>query len=310
MSNGSENSREGFSRRSAAAAAFTGVGLGPLTAAQAQLTQRVGKDAPTGEVAGAITAKMEIPAANIARVESGTRLVQLDFLRGVAILLVLMKHSSGLWPASWPSGPLKYIFVPAYYLGPTGVDLFFVLSGFLVGGLLLKQFSETSKPDFVRFLIRRGFKIWPPYFVFILYVFIFLVASGEGIRTAGLRLGPNLLHFQNYLGSPRGQTWSLAVEEHFYILLPLGLWLLTRRSRIGGLKSIPMIAAFLCTICTLMRYIAYAYHQKFDPYSATHLRLDALFFGVFLAYLYRFNPHLLAFAKRRQTALLLGGCLF
>jgi peptidoglycan/LPS O-acetylase OafA/YrhL len=258
---------------------------------------------------GATVERMKIPAEDITRVESGARLLQLDFLRGIAILLVLMKHSSGLWPAAWPSGPLKYFFVPAYYLGPTGVDLFFVLSGFLVGGLLLKQFSKTSSPDFNRFIIRRGLKIWPPYFVFLLYVFIFLMASGDGIRTAGLRLRPNLLHIQNYVGSPREQTWSLAVEEHFYILLPLGLWMLTRRTGIGGLKSIPMIAAFLFTVCTLMRYIAYAHPQKFNPYSATHLRLDALFFGVLLAYLHRFNPHLLAFAKRRQTFLLLGGCL-
>src|SRR5260370_30509642 len=88
-----------------------------------------------------------------------TRRIELDFLRGIAILLVMGAHFnytvtdiSGL---DWIGSTLKRT-------GGVGVDLFFTLSGFLVGGLLLKEYANTGKLHPMRFLNRRAFKIWPP----------------------------------------------------------------------------------------------------------------------------------------------------
>jgi peptidoglycan/LPS O-acetylase OafA/YrhL len=148
------------------------------------------------------------------------RLVQLDILRGIAVLLVIGRHSSV--PAS-QSGKFQPLVQYWYDLGWTGVDLFFVLSGFLVGGLLFKEWRLRSSLDIKRFLIRRGYKIWPPYIVYIVFLTIWLIASnsyGSASRVL-LIMSPNFVHLQSYVLTPAIHTWSLAIEEHFYIALPL-----------------------------------------------------------------------------------------
>src|SRR5260370_31028003 len=81
-----------------------------------------------------------------------TRNQSLDVLRGVAILLVMGRH----FPYYRPWGKVGWI----------GVDLFFVLSGFLISGLLYQEYKTLGKIRFGRFVFRRGFKIWPPFYVF------------------------------------------------------------------------------------------------------------------------------------------------
>lgn len=235
------------------------------------------------------------------------RLVSLDVLRGVAILLVLFTHTT-LQPDE--AGALRPVLKYLRYLGPSGVDLFFVLSGFLVGGLLLREVQETGRLDVRRFLIRRGFKIWPPYFAFLTFVGLWAVAAeGDSVLYSAWRLTPNVLHLQNYLGSPREHTWSLAVEEHFYLVLPfLLLWMLGRSGGgVRALRALPAVAFALCVVCGLLRLHAYAVPQPFNPHFATHLRLDALFFGVGLAYLSRFVPRAAALAASHRGALVLFG---
>lgn len=239
-----------------------------------------------------------------------SRVVQLDVLRGIAILLVLFTHAvvgpdeSGSWRPV-----LQYL----HYLGPTGVDLFFVLSGFLVGGLLLKEFRAHGRIDVRRFLIRRGFKIWPPYFVFLAAVFawIWLIESRSGTESIR-RLLPNLIHLQNYFGSPREHTWSLAVEEHFYLALPLLLVALLRFSKAGrdSIHLLPAIALTACVLCAVARFSAYAEPRPYNPHFATHLRLDSLLFGVLLAYYYHLRPERLSFVRGHRGKLIaLSTCL-
>jgi len=109
------------------------------------------------------------------------------------------------------------------------VDLFFVLSGFLIGGLLVSELHHHGHIDIGRFLIRRGLKIYPPHFVFIGYLMLMPVAkailAGNNVWTTFTtewgKYWPNLLFLHNYVGTnPAGHTWTLAVEEHFYLLLP------------------------------------------------------------------------------------------
>jgi peptidoglycan/LPS O-acetylase OafA/YrhL len=236
--------------------------------------------------------------------DDGSRVLPLDVLRAVAILLVLFTHTivAPKEAGSW-RGVAGYL----GRLGPTGVDLFFVLSGFLVGGLLFRELRVKGHVDVRRFLIRRAFRIWPSYFVFVAGAFVLLVArSGDAPGEALDRLLPNLVHAQNYLGSPREHTWSLAVEEHFYLVLPVLVLLWTR---LFSKKSwmVPAAAGTLALGCGLLRLQVYGDLPSYNPHYATHLRIDALFFGVMLGYLHHFHPHRLAFAGKHRGLMLTAG---
>jgi len=243
------------------------------------------------------------------KAESKKRLRQLDILRGVAVLLVIGHHVILQPEESGMFQPLVNVLIR---FGWSGVDLFFVLSGFLVGGLLFSELRSRSVLDVRRFVIRRGFKIWPAYYAYLLTVFLLLLVQEQGnVHRALGHILPNFFHIQNYLGTARPHTWSLAVEEHFYLLLPLLLLLLLKfgRRRPPSVSYLPVIAIGVMVLCTGLRYLAIA-HQPFDPathYNPTHLRMDSLFFGVLLGYLYHFkNASLEKIARRRYSLLFLG----
>ena len=192
------------------------------------------------------------------------------------------------------------------------MDLFFVLSGFLIGGLLFNEIRTRGRLDVRRFLLRRGLKIWPGYFVLIAFVFgDLLLRERAGFGGALRAIAPNLLHLQNYLGSPRGITWSLAVEEHFYLVLPLFLLLVTAGwRRIDSIPAVPIMAVLLVVACTAVRVGFHWHPGPFEMYrdlTPTHLRIDGLFFGVALAYFYHFKPAHLARVARHRAALLIAG---
>ena len=85
------------------------------------------------------------------------RMLALDVLRGLAVLLVIVWHWPGKGAGLGPLGAVSHV-------GWTGVDLFFVLSGYLISGLLFKEWDRTGSIVLRRFWLRRGFKIWPAYF--------------------------------------------------------------------------------------------------------------------------------------------------
>ncbi len=91
----------------------------------------------------------------------------------------------------------------------------FVLSGFLIVGLLIKEWKLDSQIDSSRFLIRRGLKIWPQYYAFLV---LMIMTGDRGVNA----LWGNLLNIQNYVGGV-AHTWTLAVEEHAYLLLAVTL---------------------------------------------------------------------------------------
>src|SRR5437763_1037392 len=102
-----------------------------------------------------VESELSREAGKSAPAPAGGRIQQLDFLRGVAILLVLVYH--WVFPPS-DAGLLRPIMEGIERFGWSGVDLFFVLSGFLIGGLLFKEIQKTGRLDVKRFLIRRGLK--------------------------------------------------------------------------------------------------------------------------------------------------------
>jgi len=201
------------------------------------------------------------------------REIELDFIRGIAILMVVDFHTSG--------SPFRTLCMWLGYqdhIGVLGVDIFFVLSGFLVGGLLMKEWKVRRGIDGKRFLIRRGFKIWPQYYF---YLGVMLLS---GHRTLSFLWG-NLLNIQNYVGGV-AHTWSLAIEEHCYLLLTLCMVIAARRK-----VSVRGLFWFLFAVCALeipFRYWLVTHgHHVFLP---THARLDSIGDGVLLAMLFHFAP--------------------
>lgn len=200
---------------------------------------------------------------------SAPREIELDFLRGIAILLVIDYHSPR---------PFLTLLFGVRNPGWAGVDIFFVLSGFLIGGLLMKEWTLRGHPDGPRFLIRRAFKIWPQYYVFLLYLLLRHHSTLYELRG-------NLLHIQNYVG-PFTQMWSLAVEEHAYLILVL-LFTVAARIRATPSQLFWTIATLAAIAVTLKLGLTAA---GFSAFAATHTRIDGIFYGVLLAILYHAFP--------------------
>ncbi|WP_028226576.1 acyltransferase family protein [Paraburkholderia ferrariae] len=214
-----------------------------------------------------------------ARSTARGRSVELDFVRGIAILAVMGFHFHTVNTGhAWVS----FIEYPLKSFGHEGVNLFFTLSGFLVGGLLLRQYAQTGQIAARRFIVRRIFKIWPAYYVLIL----FHVIAGRHPRDTFL--WQNLTHLQNYFGTSITQTWSLAVEEHFYLFLPAFLILLAHfRLRANALIG---VMAVICALVLGARCAAVVSGNLEAAFAFTQYRIDSLLIGVMLATLYWMKP--------------------
>ena len=161
-------------------------------------------------------------------------------------------------------------------VGWIGVDLFFVLSGFLISGLLFSEYKATGAISFSRFFIRRAFKIYPAYYFFLLLLLPF---TFHHIKVA------DATFMQSYLPAFWGHGWSLAIEEHFYIALPLLLILCSRLTPTTSFSWIPFAMPVIALACFLMRIQVGAVHFL----NATHLRFDTLFAGVTLGWFWHFR---------------------
>jgi peptidoglycan/LPS O-acetylase OafA/YrhL len=233
---------------------------------------------------------------------------RLDILRCIAVLLVLGRHGmvGGVW----------------YEVGWAGVDLFFVLSGFLISGLLFSEYKRSQSISLRRFFIRRGFKIYPAFWAMLLGSFFIAIAYGKWIH--GYLWLREFLFIQNYKPAIWRHTWSLAVEEHFYIFLPLLLITLIRlsKNRKDPFKFIPYAFCIIATVALALRYHA-VHLASYKPIEfwkimfLTHLRIDALFCGVVIGYFHYFRPELIPgifgnlwrrVALEGATALLIGCC--
>jgi peptidoglycan/LPS O-acetylase OafA/YrhL len=166
---------------------------------------------------------------------------RLDVLRCIAVLLVLICHT--VEPTRFEAA-LR-----------VGVDLFFVLSGFLISGLLFAEYKKRGSIDFKRFFIRRGLKIYPAFYFLLIITFAYQVRFHQ--------VGPlsrylsEIFYVQNYGDLIWGHTWSLAVEEHFYILLPLFFLLLIRYSshRTDPFQSMPRAFLIVAATCFALRVV-------------------------------------------------------
>jgi peptidoglycan/LPS O-acetylase OafA/YrhL len=216
------------------------------------------------------------------------RVLSLDLLRLLAVLLVLGRHRLEP-PAHWPAFARAALDV-WHRGGWIGVDLFFVLSGFLVSGLLFSEYASRGRISPGRFYIRRGFKIYPAF-----YVLLAISAAVWALRGWGVppeRVLAEAFFVQSYYPGFWVHTWSLAVEEHFYLALPLVLLFLARRSASGQpFRWLPLLVACVCLVCLGLRIVNASLRDFSDRTHLfpTHLRLDSLLFGVWIAYLWHFH---------------------
>ena len=222
---------------------------------------------------------------------TGPRNTNLDALRAIAILMVLgchagmaiaLLHASTFYTVYWAR------------VGWAGVDLFFVLSGFLISGLLFKGYQERRRIDTSRFYIRRGLKIWPAFYALIVTgLLVDLMRPGHHFSMK--RLIVELFFVQDYFQGIWGITWSVAVEEHFYLALPLVLLLMIRRDREKPFAALPYVFAVIAIFALACRFaVGWKQDGTIDPWTIqfpTHLRIDGLMFGVLLCYYQRFRPN-------------------
>lgn len=201
---------------------------------------------------------------------------ELDSLRGIAILGVLFLHGffwqySGLHFTGWPRKLLL-----ATEPGWMGVNLFFVLSGFLITGILLD--SRRSTHFYSRFYVRRALRILPAYYSLLILLAILRQAS------AGF-LGLSFVYLSNLtslFGVPAdyGPLWSLAVEEHYYIGWPAVVRKLSAR-------NLAVTSAMICLVIPLLRAVAFHYGYRAGLGWYTWFVADGLAMGSLLAVILR-----------------------
>jgi peptidoglycan/LPS O-acetylase OafA/YrhL len=213
----------------------------------------------------------------------------LDLLRALAIIVVVVYHAA-LFGFKLPGGVDRF--------GWIGVDLFFVLSGYLIGGQLLAPLARDQRIKLGRFFTRRALRIMPAYFV-VLAIY-FLLPAWREYSEMSQPLWKFLLSVQNIAlhgGTAFSHAWSLAVEDQFYLALPFLLLFLYRRPRaaiiipclivVGGVA----LRAFLATQNpSVDGGVSFRGFQAWIYYP-TWTRLDPLVFGVVLAAIERFRPN-------------------
>nr|WP_210319013.1 acyltransferase [Rhizobium paranaense] len=243
-----------------------------------------------------------------------TRALGPDVLRALAILLVMLVHL----PAE--ATPLPLAGIRPY--GWIGVDIFFVLSGYLIGTQLMAEAARSNAVDFKAFYLRRAFRILPAFLlVLAFYTFIPSLRDAPTMQsawrfltfTANFGLDPRF-------GATFTEAWSLSVEEHFYLVLPVLVVLLKRRA------TVVFIAFLVATIVMAGMGLRFALWQNQvspaaemhayraalavylrDVYYPTYNRLDGLTFGVVLAAIRLFKPLLWERYMPPYLALGIGG---
>ncbi len=243
-------------------------------------------------------------------VEQSKRIFGLDLLRSIAILIVVVEHSLPL--VSTHFEVLNHLALP------DGVDLFFVLSGFLIGGKLLTLITHHNNFEFkqlLAFLKRRWLRTLPNYFLFLL-LNIVLVYFSLIKGTLNSYLFSYFCFLQNVflpLDFLFWESWSLAVEEWYYLLFPLLLFVLLQLKLLHlSIKNTVLCSILLLMIFPLL-YRLYSLsclpsHHDWDLYyrKLVATRLDAMGYGLFAAYIKHQAPRMWKFGK---TGWFFAGCL-
>jgi peptidoglycan/LPS O-acetylase OafA/YrhL len=217
----------------------------------------------------------DVPAA---RPRGSGRIEGLDGLRAIAVLIVFCSHyCANILPGQ--AGLLEKVFP-----GMLGVALFFALSGFLISALLLREYRSTQHISLKNFYIRRLLRLSPALYIYVAITFIAYLIVDKTIQLGEFTAA--LFYFSNYYQVIYRTSlyymplWSLAIEEHFYLLFPLFLLTVMRR-------SFRMLVPALIGLIVIQFF--WRLHVASIPnmdwrwiYLRTDTRLDSLLFGVLL----------------------------
>lgn len=206
------------------------------------------------------------------------RVRALDGIRGMAITVVLVGHIFRSRPES-TSEPWRWLMIP--FRNPDlGVQIFFVLSGFLITGILLRERDRTGAVSLRDFYVRRALRIWPAFYVFLAVATALALVGVLAIDTADTVSAA--LFAWNYSPTARSpwleHTWSLSVEEQFYLLWPLLLVRLSARRAVH-------VATTAILVSPIIRVVTYFLVPDGRISGYFHTRADLLLAGCLLALL-------------------------
>jgi peptidoglycan/LPS O-acetylase OafA/YrhL len=236
----------------------------------------------------------------------------LDGLRGFASVIVHVYHC-GLWTGQFGTdNPIRRALNGFW----TGIDIFFVLSGFLIGRILVGELVRDGWIHYAKFLVRRSFRIFPAYYLVLgtlllavgavtlppLSYYLFGTTDAAVLRAIGWS---NFVYLNNYAQPVHGAivmswAWSLCIEEHFYLLLPPVLWAIFRFAP-GRLRLALLVG------CVLVQFAGRMAQFAANPalvlldgfYYRSHNRFDEIFVGVVIAYLHVVHGGALEATARR-----------
>ncbi len=240
------------------------------------------------------------------------RVFGLDFLRSVAIFLVVISHASLL---AFPNSK-NPIFTVIRILGAIGVDLFFVLSGFLIGGILLKKIElhKTGKNDLISFWKRRWFRTLPNYFLVLFLNILIFLFLGKDLPKSIVLYFPFLQNFSTPHPDFFTEAWSLSVEEYAYLLLPFLLFFSFKLFKNSHKKKvflwITLLSIFGLTFLKILYYFTAEINSLHD-WSASFrkvviYRIDAIYVGFLVVFVIKKFPEIM---KKYKFSFLIAGIL-
>ena len=225
----------------------------------------------------------------------------IDGLRALAVLLVMLFHASTTAMSVSVACQSGWAYYTLAFLGSSGVTLFFLISGFLITGILMD--TSTEKHALRKFYIRRSLRIFPLYFAALaMIMYVSLQANPES------SLRPDIFYYIFYIQNwmifidPANPSlydktyflflhfWSLAIEEQFYVFWPFVLFFFLRRDLRPVLLA---LISIMCLISVILRLTMFSYYDWVIPYTWTLSRLDGLLVGALIAYGLRAKPDLL-----------------
>jgi peptidoglycan/LPS O-acetylase OafA/YrhL len=230
------------------------------------------------------------PAQDKPMADPGRHIPALDGVRGVAVLLVVFYHFATSLEVLGLTSPV----LTAFHFGWCGVDVFFALSGFLITGILLD--TKEAPHYFKSFYARRILRIFPLYYGAIIVVFALRAilphagvwGNHNGLLSPGSFMWP--LFFLENIAPLNGSVnvtgvlthyWSLAVEEHFYLVWPLAIWLTSRQQALW-------LAIGAAALSLAIRILTYRHiPDLYTIFGVTPLRMDGLAIGAIAAILLR-----------------------
>lgn len=226
-------------------------------------------------------------------------LASIDSLRAIAVISVIIYH-------------LSSSYLPGGFLG---VDLFFVLSGYLISSLIMQEYQETSKLDLKEFYIRRSRRLLPAvYFMISVFVIFMVIFNKYALEKSYLDavfsyvyssnwwyIVHQVDYFDSFATSPFKHLWSLAIEEQFYFFFPV-IFLLIQfiNKKFGGKIKYPYVIGALIIISLLSHIFLYDENNVNRVYYGTDTRTFALLIGVLGAYIYPMSNLKLEISRKEK----------